>query len=103
VVDPLLDTSVIVSVNWAEVLQKTAHRGRDAEEVHRLFRELDLPIIPFTAEDAPSAARLWAAAPFLSLGDRCCLAVSQRLCVPAITADRAWSESDVGMDIVLIR
>jgi PIN domain nuclease of toxin-antitoxin system len=41
-------------------------------------------------DDAVSSATLWSAAPSLSLGDRCCLALALRLGVPAVTGDRSW-------------
>jgi PIN domain nuclease of toxin-antitoxin system len=39
----------------------------------------------------------------LSLGDRACLALAGRLDLPALTADRAWVELDVGVDVRAIR
>jgi len=39
----------------------------------------------------------------LGLGDRACLALAQALGVPAMAADRAWANLDVGVDVVLIR
>ena len=39
----------------------------------------------------------------LSLGDRACLALGDRLGCPVITADRAWASLDIGIEIVLIR
>ena len=39
----------------------------------------------------------------LSLADRACLALASRLGVPAVTADRAWTTLDVGVEIVCIR
>ena len=39
----------------------------------------------------------------LSLGDRACLALAQRLRVPAVTADREWANVNVGITIQLVR
>jgi PIN domain nuclease of toxin-antitoxin system len=39
----------------------------------------------------------------LSLGDRACLALAQRLNVPALTADHAWTEVRLDVAVQLIR
>jgi len=39
----------------------------------------------------------------LSFGDRACLALAQRERLPALTADRAWADLDIGVEIRLIR
>ena len=39
----------------------------------------------------------------LSLADRACLALAIELGLPAVTADRAWRDLDVGVQIRLIR
>ena len=46
-----------------------------------------------TEVDAERAAALWRQGSGLSLGDRLCLALSQRLECDALTADRAWGEN----------
>jgi ribonuclease VapC len=39
----------------------------------------------------------------LSLGDRACLALAERLALPVLTADRVWADLDLGIEVVLIR
>ena len=39
----------------------------------------------------------------LSLGDRACLALAQARGLPTLTADRAWRELRIGVDIEVIR
>ena len=39
----------------------------------------------------------------LSLGDRYCLALAQRLGVPVLTADQQWANVSVGIAIQVIR
>lgn len=98
------------SVNVAEVLSRAADRGADPERLAGELTEAGLlhgavVVEPFTAEDAAVVARLRSATrgAGLSLGDRACLALAQRLTAQALTADRAWSELDVGVDVVVFR
>lgn len=64
-----------------------------------------LPAVPTAAICAEAAARLRPATRHagLSLADRACLALARRLGVPAVTADRAWGDLDVGVEVRLIR
>jgi ribonuclease VapC len=96
--------SQMSALNWSEVLQKTLARGVDIEGLLDEITDMGLAIIPFTAEDAATAAFLWrGVARSLSLADRACLALSARLGLPALTADRAWRDLDVGVEVRLIR
>ncbi|WP_319993753.1 PIN domain-containing protein [Deinococcus aetherius] len=58
-----------------------------------------------TVQDALNAARLrpLTKSAELSLGDRYCLALAQRLGVPVLTADRAWSSLSAGVPVTVIR
>ncbi|MHB8621134.1 MAG: type II toxin-antitoxin system VapC family toxin [Chloroflexota bacterium] len=92
----ILGQSVISAVNWSEILQKSAARGVDPAAVISHLLGMGLTVVPFGAADAETAAGLWTAtrAAGLSLGDRACLALAQRLAIPAVTADRAWARLD---------
>jgi len=64
-----------------------------------------LAVEPFTTADAIEIARL---RPLtrdlgLSLGDRACLALASRLDAPVLTADSAWSQLDVPLELRQIR
>jgi PIN domain nuclease of toxin-antitoxin system len=39
----------------------------------------------------------------LSFGDRACLALARRLGLPALTAERAWAELDLGIPVEVLR
>ena len=39
----------------------------------------------------------------LSLGDRVCLSLAQRLGLPALTADRTWEQLSIGVEVTVIR
>ena len=106
VVEALGARSVISSVNWAEVLQKVIARGsRELWEVWQDWESLGLRILPFMAEDAELTAQLWSTSrqAGLSLGDRACLSLAQRLGLPALTADRGWAALDLEIEVRLIR
>ena len=103
VVDPLVPLSIILSINFAEVLQKALTRGADIERLSRDLLALGLRVVPFPEEDAGQVARLWLQAPALSLADRACLVLARRVGLPALTSDRAWHGLDVGVDIRMIR
>jgi ribonuclease VapC len=97
-------------VNWAEVLSKLAEAGKDPEVAAAELRRAEgsrraLSIEPLTAADCVAVARL---RPItrrqgLSLADRACLSLAERLRVPVLTADRKWLEADVAAEVQLIR
>jgi hypothetical protein len=68
--------------------------GVDADRATRRLQILGLRVEPLTADDTVAAARLWPTTRTaeLSLGDRCCLALAQRLQTTAVTVDTAWAE-----------
>jgi ribonuclease VapC len=91
-VDAVIGESLISTVNWSEVVQKSLSRGVDTEGLPEDIEALGVTIEPFTLEDAECTARLWpvSRAFGLSLGDRACLAFAIRRQIPVLTADRAW-------------
>jgi len=102
--------AAISVINWTEVLTKLAERGEDPELAAAELRAAGLigatvSVEPVTDADCIAVARLRAAtkAKGLSLADRTCLALAERLGVPAITADRDWNDIDVGAEVRLIR
>jgi len=106
IVEAHLDRSVICSVNWSEVLQKIIARGvQQPQDVGGELETLGLAVIPFTADDAMTAANMWGPGRNvgLSLGDRACLSLAHRLGLPALTTDRVWETLSLGIDVRLIR
>lgn len=83
--------AVCGAANWSEVVQKVLSRGATLDDVATAVNEIGLTVLVVTRADAERAARLRATFPALSLGDRLCLALAERLDVPALTADRAWA------------
>lgn len=81
------------AANWSEVAQKVRSHGRDWSLARSLLLSYELAIEPVTQEDAEQAARTWREGQGLSLADRLCLALGDRLDVPVLTADRKWGPS----------
>ena len=103
VIDPLLDGGVMSAANWAEVLQKVMAKEADAEATAADLLVLGVTVEPLTEDDGLAVARWWVRARHLSLGDRCCLALAERLAVQAVTADATWADLDPGPGVLLIR
>lgn len=102
VVDPLLEGGIMSAANWAEVLQKVEAAGVDPEATAASLKALGVVVAPLLEEDAAVVARWWFADPSLSLGDRCCLALAQRLEGQAVTAEQRWGTLP-DADVLLIR
>jgi ribonuclease VapC len=103
-------TAVMSAVNWAEVLSRLTSAGADPDEVvQRLASEAvlgdALTVVALTAQDGPAIARLRPTTRDLglSLADRACLALAQRLGLTILTADRAWAQLEIGVEIRLAR
>lgn len=78
------------SANWAEVAQKVLASGRSWDAARQLLLSYPLEIEPVTIQDAEWAAARWRSGEGLSLADRFCLALRQRLGGEALTADSEW-------------
>lgn len=105
VVQELLETAAISSVNWSEVIQKCLERQMDVEGLRYDLEALGLAILPFTAVLAETTAELRSSTrqAGLSLGDRACLALAAVLGLPAVTADRIWPDLGLPIQIRVVR
>lgn len=88
------------AANWSEVAQKILAAERDWDLVRALLVSYDLNVEPVLVADAEGAARLWRRGAGLSLGDRLCLALGERLDADVLTADGSWGD---GAGIIRIR
>lgn len=84
--------AVCAAANWSEVAQKVLAAERDWDLVRTLLLSYDLEVVPVTMEDAELAARRWERGAGLSLGDRLCLALADRLETEVLAADRTWGD-----------
>jgi PIN domain nuclease of toxin-antitoxin system len=96
---------LVSAVNYAEALTRLTDIGRHRESVHRALDLIPMEIVGFEREQAESAAELRSATrPYgLSLGDRACLALAISRKAKALTADRAWRQAELPIEVELIR
>jgi PIN domain nuclease of toxin-antitoxin system len=89
----LLGGGICGAANWSEVAQKVRASGGDWQLARTLLESYGLVVEPVGQADAEAAALMWQKGSGLSLADRLCLALADRLDAVAWTADRAWATS----------
>jgi PIN domain nuclease of toxin-antitoxin system len=97
--------AAISAVNFSEVLEKLCSGGATEAAAESAAAGLKLEVVVFDAPQARAAARLRSVTRHagLSLGDRACLALATSFGHPAVTADRAWANLDIGVEVILVR
>lgn len=101
-----IDGSVLGAANLAEVVGKLVDAEVDVSRLRGLLTAAGVVIEPLTAQDAELAGALRAieGGRSLSLGDRCCLALTTRMEPPEVlTADRSWADLGLPVRVRLIR
>ena len=95
---------MICSVNLTEIVTRLLDRSSGPPDISRLAK-LPFSVADFDRDLALQAGLLRAATRHkgLSLGDRACLALAMREKLPVMTGDRAWSDLDLPVEVVLIR
>ncbi len=104
-VEDLLPDAVISAVNLAEVVSRLSAVGMPENGIRETLSLLGLEVIPFDEDQAFQAGLLYPPAQDygLSLGDRACLALARATSTIAVTADRAWANLGIGIEVKLIR
>lgn len=95
----------ISAANFSEVLSKLVDKGHDDGNAVAMLDALPLTVLPLDAAQARRAGllRRQTRKLGLSLGDRACLALAVELGLPVVTADRAWAELDLGIEVAVVR
>lgn len=86
----LLAGGVCGAANWSEVAQKVMAHGGNWRLAAALLASYPLEVEPVARPDAEAAASSWKRGSGLSLADRLCLALGDRLAATVWTADRGW-------------
>jgi PIN domain nuclease of toxin-antitoxin system len=105
VVEGYLASAIICAPNVTEVVTKLVDKDWSIDEAVSQIGALSLPIASLDDRLAirAGALRLVTNKRGLSLADRACLALAEREKLPAVTADRAWRNLDIGVEIRLVR
>lgn len=99
------DGAAISTVNLAEVASKLNDLGAPEAFIEEAVKVLELTIVDFNSELAYQVGLLrpLTKGAGLSLGDRACLALARHLNLPALTADQAWKDLLLGIEVQVIR
>jgi ribonuclease VapC len=99
--------AVISAVNLSEVVGKLVDVGLTNNEVRHVVGCIGLDVrvfdLPQAFESGLLRSQTRATQLSLSLGDRACMALAAQLSLPVLTADKAWLEVDLPVEVQMIR
>lgn len=104
-VEGYLRRAKMSAVNVSEVIAQLIKYGMPEKVASGVVSSLGLEIVAFDQDMAYRAAALITVTQKagLSPADRACLALAQKLKLPAVTADKAWSKLNLNCEIKLVR
>jgi PIN domain nuclease of toxin-antitoxin system len=105
VVVGIIEQALVSAVNLAEAVAVLVRRGAPKDRAVEILELWAFTVVDFDRSAAHAAGGLIADTERqgLSLGDRACLALARTRNLPAFTADRAWRDLDIGVQIQFIR
>ena len=105
IVQQALPDAKISTVNLAEVVTRLTLIGMSSADIEQILNLLGLESVVFDEEQALQAGIMATMTQEfgLSLGDRACLALGVLTNTPVLTADRAWQNVSLPVEIKLIR
>ena len=100
-----LNDALISTVNLAEVATYLARNSVPPETINDALAAFPIVVVPFDREQGLIAGCLYPACKSLglSLGDRACLALAKSKNLPVLTADKAWLELEINVEVKSIR
>ena len=102
---PLIPRAIISSVNASEAHAQLVRRGIQPKAAWESVVSSVRAVVAFDSAQAETAGSLIKETlPYsLSLGDRACLALALAMHSPVYTADRAWAQLKINVEVRLIR
>lgn len=99
------NTGELSAVNLVEVAHRLSHHGFPKDQIEPVVIPMVRRVVPLDQELALLTATVHQATRHsgLSLADCACLALGLARNATVVTADRAWSELDLGLKIIQIR
>ena len=100
-----IEGAAMSTVNYAEVLTKIADRGVEEKPAKTLLASLAIDAIGFDKAQAETVSQLRSQTRHLglSLGNRACIALAMTKGWPVLTADKAWAELSISVEVQLVR
>ena len=104
---PYLPWACVSSINRTETLNIIARKSgcSSVEEAKKWYEPLEIETISVdqVQSDVATELNIHSRKLGLSIGDCICLALGKTKTFPIFTADKAWAELDLGLDIRIIR